>query len=643
MPSYPDTTTVTVDVALAALQAQSDLIDQATECADLWQSLSAAASSAAEASDPDWPAVKALALVANACSMMLNGDSTNAPFRPFAEFAHGRSTIAEDFESDDLALFSAISKVVEHKGLRARLADVAWVGGKPKNVDDARRAIDTYLQELPTQENWTTALVEWRRAVTLCMQLRKGGQGRLEKIEQDLERLTDAELQQESGLGRALAKLLLERGLGEAGGTRFAESLAAQGQALLAPNHDSWTARRSFDLAARWFTRMGNVERASDMTVAIAVSFEADADLKIATDPHTGHLVARSLLEDAIHTLRKVPSDQRPSRSVEALLHRMSRRVTESGRLAVRSMPSVKTGTTDITQIVEMSVQAVGGKEPLQALIAFADLHQGANLARMTRYAEQSLRQFSFGRLFGSSHIASDGRVIAKTPAGSVDTASDGHDEEIFGKIMQHYGLDINLVCQGQIVPAWRTLVHEHTIGTGDFAELMSLAPIVPPGRADQFAKGIWEGFEGDFSSAIYLLAPQVEHLARWHLKQIGAKTTTLDKGGIENEVGLSTLVDMPELKDVLGENTVFEMQALFCTPLGPNLRNEVAHGLLDADGGRSVATVYAWWWILRLALKSFVHARATADWSAVSDSDEKTPASAPADQPGPLPSSPPT
>ncbi|MFN3629800.1 MAG: hypothetical protein ACK4XK_07030, partial [Casimicrobiaceae bacterium] len=118
---------------------------------------------------------------------------------------------------------------------------------------------------------------------------------------------------------------------------------------------------------------------------------------------------------------------------------------------------------------------------------------------------------------------------------------------------------------QGQIVPALSTLVQEHTIGKADLAQLMSLAPIVPPGRVDQFAKGLWEGFEGDFASAIYLLAPQVENLARWHLKQVGVKTTNLDKDGIENEVGLSTLVEMPELRPLFDEDTVFEMRALFC------------------------------------------------------------------------------
>jgi len=389
-------------------------------------------------------------------------------------------------------------------------------------------------------------------------------------------------------------------------------------------------------LAAQWFTRLGDLERAADMTVKIALSFEAEADHRIAIDLHTGHLVAQSFLEDAIQMLRKVPKDQRPSRNVEEQLLRLSRRLTDSGEKAVQSMPTISFGKTDITEIVELSVRAVRGKEPLQALIELARLHSGANLAQMTQSAEESLRQFSFSRLFGASHISRDGRVIAKTPRGSVNEASEVYEEKVFSTVMQHYAIDINLVCQGQILPALSTLVQEHTVAKADLAQLMSLAPIVPPGRADQLAKGLWEGFEGDFASAIYLLAPQVEHLVRWHLKQTGAKTTNLDNVGIENEVGLSSLVGMPELGRVFDENTVFEMRALFCTALGPNLRNEVAHGLLGSEDARSVASMYAWWWILRLTLRSFVNSMPAAAQTAPY-TDVKAPVPGGVGQPAPV------
>lgn len=81
----------------------------------------------------------------------------------------------------------------------------------------------------------------------------------------------------------------------------------------------------------------------------------------------------------------------------------------------------------------------------------------------------------------------------------------------------------------------------------------------------------------------------------RFHLKQAGVKTTTLDSDGIETEFGLSTLLGMPEARKVFGEDLTFEVSALLCDAHGPNLRNELAHGLLDEDACQSVYVVYVW------------------------------------------------
>jgi hypothetical protein len=84
-------------------------------------------------------------------------------------------------------------------------------------------------------------------------------------------------------------------------------------------------------------------------------------------------------------------------------------------------------------------------------------------------------------------------------------------------------------------------------------------------------------------------------------------QTTTLGKDGIENEVGLSSLIDEAEVKAILGDGDAFELRALFCSALGPNLRNQVAHGLLNQVECNTSVAAYAWWWVLRLTLKSFL------------------------------------
>lgn len=84
---------------------------------------------------------------------------------------------------------------------------------------------------------------------------------------------------------------------------------------------------------------------------------------------------------------------------------------------------------------------------------------------------------------------------------------------------------------------------------------------------------------------------------------EIGAarlKTSNTDLEGIENENGLSTLLDVDGVDAVFGGDIVFEMKALFCSAFGPNLRNAFAHGLMDDDDFYSADAVYAWWFMLR-------------------------------------------
>ncbi|WP_422014731.1 DUF4209 domain-containing protein [Roseateles sp.] len=506
-----------------------------------------------------------------------------------------------------------MAEAIDHHVLRARLSDIAWLGAKPRKIADALRAIDAYTASPPEGEDWVNSMQGWGRAISLCLQLRKGADDRLDKIEAVLAGIVATSIGGEGGLGLAAAQLLFDRHLSHDRSATLAELIAASGQAKHEAGNDFWRARSHFVLAGAWFQRRGDLERAADMTLSIAVSFEAEAEHRIALDAMQGHLVAASFYEDAIQALRKIPKAQRPNRDIEAHLKRLLHLVTESGEKAVNALPLIESGRTDITEFVRGSEEAVTGKPLLEALLVLTHLHSGASAASMRKNAEKTLREFPITTMFGSTHMSLDGRTIAKTQGGSLDGAEDENEDKLWEIMMRHYGMDIELVCKAQILPALHVIVREHWVRKADLAHLMSMSPVVPPDRSEQFAKGLWEAFEYDFATATYLLAPQIEHLVRWHLKQASVKTTNLDKEGIENEVGLSTLVELPETKAIFGEDLAFELKALFCNALGPNLRNGVAHGLLDANHCHSPGAIYAWWWVLRLTIRSFWQARRAA------------------------------
>ena len=87
---------------------------------------------------------------------------------------------------------------------------------------------------------------------------------------------------------------------------------------------------------------------------------------------------------------------------------------------------------------------------------------------------------------------------------------------------------------------------------------------------------------------------------------------------GLQREHDLNRLFDMAETKALLGEDEHFEMESLLVHDAGANLRNRLAHGLLD-DGAHQALLVYFWWKVLRYVV-IFV---GTENMSDVVDQDE--------------------
>lgn len=171
--------------------------------------------------------------------------------------------------------------------------------------------------------------------------------------------------------------------------------------------------------------------------------------------------------------------------------------------------------------------------------------------------------------------------------------------------MLQYYGRHIGLVVQANILPALQVINAEHRLPERTLLSLCHSSHIIPPGCEVLWAKGLFFGFECDFVVSTHLLIPQLEHLVRMIMKQSELKTTTLDSDSIETENGLSALLDNPDIEKVMDKNLIFEFKALLSDAVGPNLRNEMAHGLLEADRTESVYAIYLWWLCLRLVINS--------------------------------------
>ncbi|MDP4028394.1 MAG: DUF4209 domain-containing protein [Gallionella sp.] len=573
----------------------------------MWQAFSSAARAAID--DKRQSHGKVLWLLADACSMMLSPSSQNEPFKPYAVFHDRRSVIPDDLSDADILFFAKITDAVDDDWLKARLADLIWLKGKPRNTVFALKAIDAYRCLPLDTDTWIHGGRDcWPRAISLARMLKGGAGDRLEQMEASIDVAFNAATRTDGFLGLWLADLLKSNGLGRAHRADVAKKLEALAHEFDGEG-DLHRAREFFTTAAEWHRAIPDEVKSAEMTVAVAEGWAKEAVARSASKSPS-HMVAASFYENAIQTYRTIPRGERATHRVDERIAELRSHLNDSGEKSLGEMGLIRTPGVDITHITENARKSVTGKSAQEALLAFANLHRSANVDELRNSALERMRQHPLQSLFAATVMSRDGRVIAKRPAMSLGGEPTEDDETaILAEMISDYGILVSIVVQGDIWPALEVLLLEHRLREADFIDLARHSPIVPKERAALFGKALFAGYERDFVSALHLLIPQIEHLVRVHLKQAGAKTTNLDKDGIQNENGMSTLMDLPEAEHVFGKDLAFELKSLFCDAFGPNLRNKLAHGLLDEDGCHSPFAIYAWWFGLRLVFNTWWNA----------------------------------
>jgi len=612
MERYPQDLTVGIDDFRRSNWKLAIASSEREGYSSMWQSLSVAARSAIE--EGRISEGKVLWLLADACSMMLNPGSANEPFKPIMAMFGKRSSLPEDFQQPEVELFSAVAEEVDDVWLQARLADLVWLLAKPRSPRHALLAIDAYRKIPLDAKTWVHGGGEcWARAISLTQLLKDGAGERIKEIEAAIMSAFEVAKGEDGFLVLWLANLLAENHLGQGKTIDIAKKLES-----LAQNFDVEgelrRAREFFAASAKWFQQAGDTAKATEMTVLVAECWAKEAVARISSDKPS-HMVAASFYEKAIQIYRTIPRSERATHRADERIAELHKSLSESGKQSLDEMKAISSPSIDITQLVEKARNAVRGKPAIDALAAFANMYHGARQARMREVSEKMLREHPLQSLISATHMSRDGRVIAKRPGMGLDNSdSDDTEAAIWAEMVKQYSMELGLVVLGYIWPALEVLALEHRLRESDFVAIASESPIVPEGRERLFGKALFAGYEKDFVAALHLLVPQIEHMVRWHLKAAGIKTTNLDKDGVENENGLSALMELPEVMQIFGEDLSFELKALFCDAFGPNLRNVLAHGLLDDDACQSPYAIYAWWFGLKLLFKAFWNAKRKAD-----------------------------
>lgn len=540
---------------------------------------------------------KILWIIADACSMMLsNPSSKNEPFTAFAIMyqTNSRSCIVDDFTDDEVNFFENILEFCEDYRIKSRFADILWLKKKPKNPRHVEIAIENYQKfSLKYEDILSDSRESWKRAIMLSLSARKS----LDTIQNKLlEEFNNANI--EDGYHLSWIEELLF--LANIDGTNHSQVLNKLESFAndFKTKKDFYRARDYFETCKNW---ADDIDKSNKLTIEIAELYVLEAE-------SVNTLASGHFYENAIKEYRQISRKYREKYEINIndRIDDIHKKMNKANLLSLDYMQPINLGNLELQKLTDYSVKQVSEKSFKEALYNFVNIYSNIKVKKLQEEAIKNTEKFSISKLFGATHIASDGRIISRRAGMDfLDKDYKDYKDSIFHEMIQSYDLEIELITKASIIPAFKQLLFEHRITKNDLYVLCSNSSIIPVHRTVFWIEGLYFGFENNFIVSTHLLIPQIEHLVRVKMKEKGIKTSTIDKDGIETENGLSTLLDNEKITEVLDENILFEFKTLLTEQIGKNLRNNVAHGLSEVHTLRSVYSIYFWWLCLKLVVNN--------------------------------------
>jgi len=511
------------------------------------------------------------------------------PFVPAADLQYSRTPLPEDFSADELRVIKQLIETVQDAELRSRLADILWVRQGDASV--ASLAVDSYLSSalhLKDVVQWADGYDRLKRSFDIAVFMGKETKAYRKTIDYLQKQLSEFGAEEPTPWWAKLINLLLDAGEGNA--SRFASICGTSAQRC--ETAGQWeTARLYWQVKARCETAAGQdknkelaLKRASDTYIKQADVVQSEAQ------PITDH--ALELMRSAMESLAKVPGNEQAvielKKQVDAL------------ELKRNDAPMKKPSRMDPAGITQWARDQVKSKDLRGALVALANLAETPKPAELEEQVDAKTGRMPFQYLISTVGMDQEGKAASHAPA-----AFTGDTREIRtakeAELYQEAARNRQIAVLALIDPARRQVLSEHVVRLDDWRAFTTDNPFIPVGREEIFARGMDAGMNGDFLVAVSLLTPQVENAVRIVLKKAGVVTSKIDMRNIEQERVLGALLDMDEAERVFGRDLMFDLRGLLVEKFGSNMRNELAHGLLDLDDFKGPDAEYLWWCALRL------------------------------------------
>jgi len=525
------------------------------------------------------------------CGLWLRPEDKSTPFAPIWQGADGsRSVDISDFSESHIVKLKEILPEIAEPELQSRIGDVIWTYQHNGNFLIAEAAVDAYLQtgeKLLSSDDYFYGVEHIARAIHLAVSLGRDSR-KFSEVVSKIEGLISTHSPTfQPFIGELLDLLITYRQGKVKENASIAESYAEKYQ----KTGELHLARNYWNAAARWHRIEENIDAERACLVNEAECYVSESESSLNQSGGMRSSIAAHHLQCAIEAFRRIPGTEvRREELHKKMLELQAMSQNELGKISQE---------VDLTPHVEKALSAIKGKPFQEAIFSLCLIGSSPNVKFLRETVDKAAIEAPFHSLITMNIVNEKGRVT-----GHRNSMLSGTPEEIetAKQAEMHQWAHQENRAQATVANIARLqLLQEHTPRVRDFLEFTSNNPFVPPGREMIFAKGLLLGFQGDFLESLSLLIPQIENSIRYLLNQQGVITSSLSSDGIQEEFDLNALLEMPEVKEIFGEDLLFDLKCNLTSRFGSNFRNLMAHGLLDYQDFYSYTAVYIWWLLLRI------------------------------------------
>jgi hypothetical protein len=563
---------------------------------------------AVKGTPPDTAEARLFATLSAVTGMHLKAREREEPFGPMAAFADGRrSAIPADFRDAHVDLLADMAVRSANTVLKARLADVCWLLDRQRAAMGPL-AISAYIETIESVEGGTLKFpfsdggdgaLEHRGCELLRRALSIGRTIGWDKP--DVVRARDVVVrlrERATKLQKAVAvlwfaELDIEFGVSDpiAVAAGIEEMLSSQAHLDVHLVVSLWhLAARGYHIGKRNEEKYRCQLQAAEAMVAEAERVFSDQEQRHGTALHAAHMMSNAIAE-----LHGSPASKERRTQLRHRLIDIQARIPEQ--------MSTFTHRWDFKSVEEKVQGALKKGSLLNKLFILAAVASSPDPATLVAEAKESIRQHPLASLFSTVHLDREGKAVYRSEGAGL--RSDPVDSAIQREIAQAESIRRNLVA-ATVEIARTTIMTQHFMPEDVLVLLLRQSPFVPHELVGTFSRGFLRFFQGDFTSAAYILTPLLENSLRHVLKMNGHDVTIFDDASQTQQARtISVLFQYmrDELDSAFTKPITTDIENVFLKRPGPHLRHDIAHGLAHDSTPYCSDAVYACWLIFRLCL----------------------------------------